>query len=99
CVTETDRDEDVEPRATTHEKPDDIRRLTHEILRGCRFMIDVTRVDLDAALQQQPRDLDRARAMQRRLAVAAARIHYRLVRVEQFAHAVDHAEMRGREDV
>ncbi len=56
-------------------KPRHVGRITDEILRRRRFVVDVPRVDLGAAVEQEPRDLDRAGAVQRRFSIAAAGLH------------------------
>ena len=73
-VAQPDRDEDVVPRAAIDEQPRHVRRLAHQVLGGSRFVIDVARIDVGAAIDQVLRDLDGASAMQRRLSVAAARV-------------------------
>ncbi len=98
-VAQPDRDEDVEPRSAVDQQPRNFRRLPYEVLRRRRFMIHVARIDVGARVDQVLRDLERARAVQRRLPVASACSQLRRVGFDEFPHAVEHAEVRGREDV
>ena len=51
-------------------------------------MVDITRVDRCAAVEQVARDLDRRGKVQRRLTVAAARVHQVGVGGDQFRKAI-----------
>ena len=62
-------------------------------------MIDIPRVDLGPAVEQQVDHLHRSREVQRPPAVAALGVHERRVGVEQLTHAIQTVQVRGSEDV
>ena len=98
-IAQADGDEDVEPRAALDEQPRHVRRVADEVLRRRRLVIHVARVDVGAAVDQVLRDLDGARAVQRRLAVAAAGVDQRRIAIDELPQPIEHAEVRRGEDV
>jgi hypothetical protein len=74
-ITERDRDEDVEPRPALDEQSGNVRSLAHEILRRRRLVIDVSSVDVSAAFDEIPRELQCSSVMQWGLSIAAASMH------------------------
>ena len=57
--------------------------IANHPLRRRRFVIDVTRVDVGAVIEQELRDRDRAREVERRLAVATAGVDESRIRRDE----------------
>ena len=74
-IAQPDGDEDVAPRAARDQQPRHVRRVSHQILRRCRTVIDAARVEVGAAVDEKQRHRDGSRAVQRRLAVTTAGVH------------------------
>ena len=82
-VAQPNRHEDVEPRAALDEQTRHLRCIADEVLRRRRLVIHIACVDVGATVDEVLRDLDRACAVQRGLAVAAACVDERRVLVDQ----------------
>ena len=95
AIPQADGQVDVVPRAAIDEEAGHVRRLADQVLGRRRFVIHVARVEVGAALYELTGDVDRPRAVQRRLAVAAACLDQRRIRVKELAHAIVHPEMGG----
>ncbi len=94
-VAQADSNEDVEPRAASEQQSRHVRRLAHEILSGRRLVIDVTGIDVSAAVDQVLRDVDRRGPVQRRFPVAAPRVHERRIAFDQLLETIEPAVVRG----
>jgi hypothetical protein len=98
-VTERCSEQQVGLCAPRDEEPCDLRAITNEMLRRCGLVVVVARVDLGAVLEQKSRDLDRAREMQRPLAVAAFGMDEGCIACDQSRELRHHAEIGRRPDV
>lgn len=91
--------DDVRAAAPLDEVARHLRPVARHPLGRGRLVIDVAGVDVGAALEEQARHRHRAREVERRLAVAAARPHLRRVGVEQRNESIRHPQPRRRVDV
>ena len=73
--------------------------LSGRVLGRRRFVIHVSRVEVRATVDKGLRDLDRPRAVQRRLPVAATRMDERRLSHDQVAQPIEQAQVCRRKDV
>ena len=94
-VVERDGGEDVEAGAAIEQQSGD-GLVVDEILQRRRPMVDVTRLQLRAVIQQEPGDFGIRGAVKRGLAVAAAGVNDIGIGAHQLFQLVQKPEARGR---
>ena len=95
-IPERGRHQEIGPAPASDEEPRDLLAIANHPLCWAGFVIDVARVDVGAPIDEQFGDLDRRREMQRRLPVAAARMHERRTLGQHLFERLAHAQPGGR---
>jgi hypothetical protein len=88
-------EEEIGLATSRDEEPRDVRAVLHAILGGRGLVVHISGVDVRAPVEEQRRDFHGAGEVERRLAVASARVHEARVGVEELAKPIDEPEPRG----
>ena len=95
AIPQRRRHQQIGAAAARDEMARHFRPLAQRVLRRGRFVVHVAGVDLGAVVEQEPGDLDVARDVQRRLAVASAGVHDAGVGGDELLQPIEQAQARG----